>query len=1059
MDRKKGSSKFLECSEMNSAAAYNLACCYVYGYGVAKDEKKGVELFKKSAQQGSARGKLGLALCKYYGVGTQQDMKGCLKLTQEATDQKLPAAEFFLGMSYITGELGVDQNYQEAVAYFKRAQMGGSRKADTGLGICYLDGTGVEKDNKEAFAHFQRASKQGNTHAVYCLGKCYENGWGTKKDIVRSAIQYRASAKRGHNDSQMEMGNFYKESSSSRNMMESYRKAADNGSQQAMHKLGDIYLNGFNDIKPDFQLALLYFEQAAAADSGESFYMLGHIYQNGRGTARNDAKAVEYFQKAAALDHYPSQTALGDCYFRGKGVTKNRKNAISWYTSAALGDDSNGMYNLAQCLRMGHGVGRDEAEGTIWLKASAAKGNPGAQYTLGCCYQNGVSVQQNDGIAVAMFSASALKGDINAQYELARCYTKGQGTKVNIPDAMYWYAKADRGGHRSAGGKLRKLKKKYPDAMEKLKEQTATSLSEEKKAQQNFKVHKVPLEVIDEKSSNPGLLKDKDTGSKDEVTEKQSKTIVSTKPRVVEREKKPILISGWLEKLSNKKSMLGSDRFQNRWFELDDTNLNYYKDEEANVLASFIPLKNIKTVMRTGKFNNCISIDLKLSDRVYLMQAETKKSAGHWQRAIMKALKQYRVAKLSISGLRPVQTRLRAMTTTVSVAQPAVDELTKGKSLHISAGVDSIGRSMLLEFNADESQNSVSSEKSDTKGSTKEIDVTAIAKKDGSLIGLANRMSSEDQKNIQQYILGDNDFDWKQPQAIAKAGYEILYGMNSRKIDFRRGKNMVVLGAGMGVKTALGLCYWHGWGVNKDTVKAVECFGDGIDNMEEDSKAFLGMGLISCDSLFKTTVRSSKRDSFAVGKSSLLPKPDQGLIGMQMLSEAAEPSKSESSQTTLGLYNLAVVYFRGKRVPIDSKKALNLFMQAAKRGDARARYAIGIVYLYGVLGTKDEKGAIRWLTLAANQGLPSALNELGYCFSSGIGTEASQKKAMEFFMKAVAADKDNGHAQFNLGCSYQMGLGVDKDAKKARECFEKAVESGNPNAKRMLGATHTGYSL
>jgi len=58
------------------------------------------------------------------------------------------------------------------------------------------------------------------------------------------------------------------------------------------------------------------------------------------------------------------------------------------------------------------------------------------------------------------------------------------------------------------------------------------------------------------------------------------------------------------------------------------------------------------------------------------------------------------------------------------------------------------------------------------------------------------------------------------------------------------------------------------------------------------------------------------------------------------------------------------------------KAALTEFQKAAEKGDARAQYSLGVMYLDGIGTQKDKKEAMRWLRKAANQKHPLALETL-----------------------------------------------------------------------------------
>ena len=57
-----------------------------------------------------------------------------------------------------------------------------------------------------------------------------------------------------------------------------------------------------------------------------------------------------------------------------------------------------------------------------------------------------------------------------------------------------------------------------------------------------------------------------------------------------------------------------------------------------------------------------------------------------------------------------------------------------------------------------------------------------------------------------------------------------------------------------------------------------------------------------------------------------------------------------------------------------------------------------------------------------------ALNNLGKCYSNGVGVTKNLTKAFECFTRA--ANQKHGDAMYNLGYCYDLGDGVTPDSKK-----------------------------
>lgn len=77
------------------------------------------------------------------------------------------------------------------------------------------------------------------------------------------------------------------------------------------------------------------------------------------------------------------------------------------------------------------------------------------------------------------------------------------------------------------------------------------------------------------------------------------------------------------------------------------------------------------------------------------------------------------------------------------------------------------------------------------------------------------------------------------------------------------------------------------------------------------------------------------------------------------------------------MFTLGFCYYKGKYVGYDPDQVCHWWTEAAKLGDTRAQYNLGLLYL-GDLSTlyNDEIEAIRWLSLAAKNGEKEAYKVL-----------------------------------------------------------------------------------
>ena len=105
------------------------------------------------------------------------------------------------------------------------------------------------------------------------------------------------------------------------------------------------------------------------------------------------------------------------------------------------------------------------------------------------------------------------------------------------------------------------------------------------------------------------------------------------------------------------------------------------------------------------------------------------------------------------------------------------------------------------------------------------------------------------------------------------------------------------------------------------------------------------------------------------------------------------------------------------------KRFKNYYEKAADKGNVNAQYYIGKLYYKGKGIEKDYKKAFEYLKKAAEQGHVDAQYYLGKCYYDGKGVEKDYEKAFEYLKKA--ADKGHIDAQYNLGFCYAEGKGIE----------------------------------
>lgn len=143
----------------------------------------------------------------------------------------------------------------------------GDAKAETVLGLKYVDGDGIALNEAEGANWLQRAAQQGEAVAQYRLGTLYERGRGVAADPKLAAAWYAAAAKLGN--------------------------------RKAMHNLAVAYAQGSGVVK-NLTAAAEWFTKAANLGLRDSQFNLAVLYERGMGVPQSLTDAYKWYAVAAA---------------------------------------------------------------------------------------------------------------------------------------------------------------------------------------------------------------------------------------------------------------------------------------------------------------------------------------------------------------------------------------------------------------------------------------------------------------------------------------------------------------------------------------------------------------------------------------------------------------------------------------------------------------------------------------------------------------------------------------------------------------------------------------
>lgn len=160
-------------------------------------------------------------------------------------------------------------------------------------------------------------------------------------------------------------------------------------------------------------------------------------------TETDTARAAQWVTFSAENGEPWAQYMLGTMYEFGRGMQKDDALAFEWYLKAAKGGDLNAMFRCGLLYHEGRGTPRDDAAALDWLGRAEAGGSPEAANLVGVLYafgNGGVTV--DEARAVALWKKAARAEVPDAAFNLGAAYANGRGVDADPEQGASWYVKA-----------------------------------------------------------------------------------------------------------------------------------------------------------------------------------------------------------------------------------------------------------------------------------------------------------------------------------------------------------------------------------------------------------------------------------------------------------------------------------------------------------------------------------------------------------------------------------------------------------------------------------------
>ena len=243
------------------------------------------ELLMPEAKNGNAFAQYNVAYIYKNGLGVPENFEQAVYWYKQAAAQGDADAMTNLGLMIEKGQ-GTEQDFETARTLYLRAADTGHGLAQNNLGAMYISGRGVNVDYSEGIKWLTLAANQDIPQALNSLGVLYIEGRRDadgvdKNSELGSKLLVKAAAL---GDQQAKV-----------NLFGYTRLQAENGDLQAMHNLGAYFLTGFG-IEPDSEKGIDWLTRAATVGVTHSQQVLIQIYEQGAYGVRADQEKAAHWR-------------------------------------------------------------------------------------------------------------------------------------------------------------------------------------------------------------------------------------------------------------------------------------------------------------------------------------------------------------------------------------------------------------------------------------------------------------------------------------------------------------------------------------------------------------------------------------------------------------------------------------------------------------------------------------------------------------------------------------------------------------------------------------------
>ncbi|MDD9908421.1 MAG: tetratricopeptide repeat protein [Ahrensia sp.] len=221
---------------------------------------------------------------------------------------------------------------------------------------------------------------------------------------------------------------------------------AEAGDPNAQTLIGELYANGYG-VARDVKKALEWYRFGAEGGNPDAQFALGNALLQGTSIELNREEGRKFLEMSAKAGHVRAAFNLAQLITSDRPTWAGFKNALPWYRQAAEGGLADAQYAMANIHAEAKGVNYgDDEEALKWLRRAAIGGFDTAQMELGVWLANGRGGKKDPEAAFNWMKRAAAQRNIIAQNRLARMYAFGVGTPRDKIRAAAWHVISSRAG-------------------------------------------------------------------------------------------------------------------------------------------------------------------------------------------------------------------------------------------------------------------------------------------------------------------------------------------------------------------------------------------------------------------------------------------------------------------------------------------------------------------------------------------------------------------------------------------------------------------------------------